>query len=111
MLRIHVEATRGTAEFLRANGIRTRLLRKLSEGSNEIIDSLRQGHVNYVINTMELSADSFSPRRLSHKACGRHSNITVFHIAETVEVLLDVLEDITMKVSTIDEEALIQKCR
>ncbi len=32
------------------------------------------------------------------------NNITVFTSLETVEVLLDVLEDITMKVSTIDEE-------
>ena len=54
-LGFNIEATKGTAEFLRANGIRTRLLHKLSEGSSDIIDSLRQGHVNYVINTMGLS--------------------------------------------------------
>lgn len=49
----NIEATRGTAEFLKANGIRTRIRKKLSEGSEEILDSLRQGHVNYVINTRE----------------------------------------------------------
>ena len=104
MLGFNVEATRGTAEFLRANGIRTRLLRKLSEGSNEIIDSLRQGHVNYVINTMELSADHSHRDGYHIRRAAVDNNITVFTSLETVEVLLDVLEDITMKVSTIDEE-------
>ncbi len=104
MLGFNVEATRGTAEFLRSNGIRTRLLRKLSEGSNEIIDSLRQGHVNYVINTMELSADHSHRDGYHIRRAAVDNNITVFTSLETVEVLLDVLEDITMKVSTIDEE-------
>ena len=42
-LGFNIEATKGTAEFLRQHGIRTRTRRKLSEGSTEIIDSLRQG--------------------------------------------------------------------
>lgn len=103
-LGFNVEATRGTAEFLRANGIRTRLLQKLSEGSNDIVDSLRQGHVNYVINTMELSADHSHRDGYFIRRTAVDNNITVFTSLETVEVLLDVLDDITMKVSTIDED-------
>ena len=41
-LGFNIEATTGTAEFLRAHGIRTRTRRKLNEGSNEIIEALRQ---------------------------------------------------------------------
>lgn len=100
----NIEATKGTAEFLRANGIRTRLLHKLSEGSSDIIDSLRQGHVNYVINTMELSADHSHHDGYHIRRAAVDNNITVFTSLETVEVLLDVLDDITMKVSTIDAE-------
>ncbi len=103
-LGFNIEATRGTAEFLRAHGIRTRLLRKLSEGSTDIIDSLRQGHVNYVINTMELSADHSHRDGYYIRRAAVDNNITVFTSLETVEVLLDVLDDITMKVSTIDAE-------
>ncbi len=101
-LGFNVEATRGTAEFLRANGIRTRLLRKLSEGSNDIVESLRQGHVNYVINTMELAADHSHRDGYYIRRTAVDNNITVFTSLETVEVLLDVLDDITMKVSTIN---------
>lgn len=103
-LGFNVEATRGTAEFLRAHGIRTRLMRKLSEGSDDIIRSLRQGHVNYVINTMDLAADHTHRDGYYIRRTAVDNNITVFTSLETVEVLLDVLDDITMKVSTIDAE-------
>ncbi len=103
-LGFNVEATCGTANFLRANGIRTRLLRKLSEGSDDITASLRQGHVNYVINTMELAADHSHRDGFYIRRTAVDNNITVFTSLETVEVLLDVLEDITMKVSTIDAD-------
>lgn len=103
-LGFNIEATRGTAEFLRSHGIRTRMLNKLSEGSTDIVDSLRQGHVNYVINTMELSADHSHNIGYHIRRAAVDNNITVFTSLETVEVLLDVLDDITMKVSTIDAE-------
>ena len=47
----NIEATIGTANFLKEHGIRTRVRRKLSEGSEEILDSIRAGYVSYVINT------------------------------------------------------------
>ena len=103
-LGFNIEATRGTAEFLRNNGVRTRLMKKLSEGSDDIVKSLRQGHVSYVINTMELGADHSHRDGYYIRRAAVDNNITVFTSLETVEVLLDVLEDITMKVSTIDED-------
>lgn len=103
-LGFNVEATKGTAEFLIKHGIRTRLLHKLSEGSDDIVKSLRQGHVNYVINTIELAADHSHKDGYYIRRTAVDNNITVFTSLETVEVLLDVLDDITMKVSTIDAE-------
>ena len=38
-LGFNIEATEGTAKFLRAHGIRTRVLRKISEGSEDIPDA------------------------------------------------------------------------
>ena len=46
-LGFNIEATPGTAKFLKENGIRTHMLKKISEGSSEILESIRQGHVAY----------------------------------------------------------------
>ena len=102
-LGFNIEATRGTAEFLKEHGIRTRVRRKLSEGSEEILDSLRQGHVNYVINTRTPGSDSHETDGAKIRRCAVENNVTIFTALDTVRVLLDVLEEITLCVSTIDE--------
>ncbi|MFR9503929.1 MAG: carbamoyl-phosphate synthase large subunit [Rikenellaceae bacterium] len=103
-LGFNIEATKGTGEFLRDHGIRTRVRRKLSEGSSEIIDSLRKGHVNYILNTIAIDQhknrlDGYDIRRTAVE-----NNVTVFTALETAGVLLDVLEEITFGVSTIDNK-------
>jgi carbamoyl-phosphate synthase large subunit len=100
-LGFNIEATSGTASYLKEHGIRTRAKRKISEGSEEILESLRQGHVTYVLNTLgpddSATKDGFLIRRVAAE-----NNVTVFTSLDTVGVLLDVLEEITMGVSTID---------
>ncbi len=104
-LGFNIEATSGTAKFLKEKGIRTRAKKKLSENSNEISDSLRSGYVAYVLNTISESgedshrADGFQIRRLAVE-----NNVAAFTSLDTVAVLLDVLEEITITVSTIDQE-------
>ncbi len=102
-LGFNIEATMGSAEFLKQHNIKTRAKKKISEGSNEILDSLRKGHVAYVINTSGLShneaKDGFIIRRTAVE-----NNVPMFTSLETVRVLLNVLEEITMSVSTIDAE-------
>ena len=102
-LGFNIEATPGTARFLKENGIRTRVKHKLSEGSEEILDSLRQGHVTYVINTMNpdktaARSDGFMIRRVAVE-----NGVSMFTSLDTVDALLNVLEEITMSVSTIDD--------
>ena len=101
-LGFNVEATKGTCEFLRANGIRTRHLRKLSEGSTEIYDELRKGHVTYVINTIDVNQHSTRRDGYDIRRAAAENNVTLFTALETVSVLLNALESITMGVSTID---------
>ncbi len=103
-LGFNIEATSGTADYLRKHGIRTRLRRKLSEGSNDIIETLRQGHVNYVINTIDLDQHSTRLDGYEIRRTAVENNITIFTALETVRVLLDVLEEITLGISTIDAE-------
>ena len=101
-LGFNVEATKGTCEFLRANGIRTRHLRKLSEGSTEIYDELRKGHVTYVINTIDVNQHSTRRDGYDIRRAAAENNVTLFTALETVSVLLNALESITMGVSTND---------
>ena len=102
-LGFNIEATRGTAEFLKANGIRTHVLEKISEGSEEIPQAIRQGHIAYIINTSDISHskttadDGRQIRRLATE-----NNVNIFTSLDTVAILLDVLEETTLCISTID---------
>ncbi len=101
-LGFNIEATKGTANFLKKNGIRTHTLAKLGEGSEEILDNMRQGYVNYVINTRDVNSvqgesDGFEIRR-----CAVENNVTMFTSLDTVKVLIDVLEETTFGISPIN---------
>ncbi len=98
----NIEATRGTAMFLKENGIRTRAVGKISEGSDEILESIRAGYVTYVINTRAVHSGSHSEDGAAIRRCATENNVTIFTSLDTVRVLLDVLEETTITVSTID---------
>ena len=100
----NIEATIGTANFLKENGIRTRIRRKLSEGSEEILDSIRAGYVSYVINTRAILSGVHYEDGVAIRRCASQNNITMLTSLDTVRVLLDVLEEVTIGISRIDEE-------
>ncbi len=102
-LGFNIQATKGTAEFLKKNGIRTHMLKKISEDNEEIPQAIRQGHIAYIINTSDVSGsgtnlnDGHEIRR-----CATENNVNIFTSLDTVAVLLDVLEENTITISTID---------
>lgn len=98
----NIEATIGTANFLKENGIRTRIRRKLSEGSEEILDSIRAGYVSYVINTRAILSGIHYEDGVAIRRTASQNNITMLTSLDTVKVLLDVLEEVTIGISTID---------
>ncbi len=101
-LGFNIEATEGTATFLKENGIRTKILGKIGEGSDEIKNSIRSGKIVYVINTSNIgSVNQMSDGYLIRKYA-IESNITMFTSLDTVKVLLDVLEEITFSISMIN---------
>ena len=101
-LGFNIEATAGTAAFLKSEGIRTHVLKKIGEGSDDILASIRQGHIAYVINTRDIGApDQESDGRKIRRAA-TENNVTMFTSLDTVRVLLDVLEETTLTISTID---------
>ena len=101
-LGFNIEATEGTAKFLKEHGIRTRVLQKLSDGSTEIADSLRQGHIAYVINTRDIGSQGQASDGAEIRMISTENNVTIFTALDTVRVLLDVLEETTLTISTID---------
>ena len=101
-LDFNIEATRGTARFLKEHGIRTHAMAKISQGSPEILDSIRQGHVAYIINTREIGEPESESDGLKIRRCATENNATIFTSLDTVRVLLDVLEETTLTISTID---------
>ena len=100
-LGFNIEATAGTARFLKQNGIRTHALAKISEGSDEIPTALRQGHIAYFINTKDPSSNSQSDGAKLRQVATEY-NVTMFTSLDTVKALLDVLEETTLTISTID---------
>ena len=103
-LGFNIEATAGTASFLREHGIRTRLLKKISEGSDDIVKALSKGHVSYVINTIDVNQHNTRLDGYEIRNTAVENNVSIITALETVSALLDVLEEITLGVSTIDAE-------
>ena len=101
-LGFNIEATIGTAVFLRQNGIKTRIRAKVDDGSTEILDSIRSGYVSYVINTMDVRSEDVHTGSSQIRRCSVENGVTMLTALDTVRVLLDVLEELTLGISTID---------
>ncbi len=101
-LGFNIQATEGTAKFLKKNGIRTHILKKISEDSDEIQNAIRQGHIEYVINTRNIGEENQSNDGQLIRKFATENNVNIFTALDTVKVLLDVLEEITLTISTID---------
>ncbi len=101
-LGFNIEATVGTADFLKSHGIRTRVRRKLSEGSEEILESIRAGYVSYVINTRAIFSGVHYEDGVAIRRCASENNITMLTSLDTVRVLLDVLVETSIGISTIN---------
>ena len=98
----NIEATALTGEYLRRAGVHTRIRRKPSEGSAEILDSIRAGYVSYVINTRAILSGVHYGDGILIRDCAAQNNAVMLTSLDTVRMLLDVLEEMTMGISTID---------
>ena len=101
-LGFNIEATLGTANFLKKHGIRTRVKGKLSEGSDEILQSIRAGYVSYIINTRAILSGVHYEDGVAIRRCAVQNGVTMFTSLDTVKIVLDVLEEIIPSISTID---------
>ena len=101
-LGFNIQATEGTAAFLKKNGIRTHALKKISDGSDEIPEAMRQGYIEYVINTRDINSVEQMQDGQEIRRCATENNVNLFTALDTISVLLDVLEETTLTISTID---------
>ena len=98
-----VYATKGTAQYLTDNGIYVKTVDKLNEETdNNVIDVIRKGKVNYVVNTMstssEVNRDGFLIRREAAE-----NNISCFTSLDTANAILRVLESQTFTTISMNE--------
>ena len=98
----NIEATTLTGEVLKEHGIRTRIRLKPNEGSEEVLDSIRAGYVSYVINTRAILSGLHYGDGVAIRRCAAQNNVTMLTSLDTVRMVLDVLEELTLGVSTID---------
>ena len=101
-LGFNISATKGTADLLKEHGIKTRVKAKVDDGSTEILDAIRSGYVTYVINTMDVRCEDVHSGSSQIRRCAVENGVTMLTALDTVRVLLDVLEEITLGISTID---------
>ncbi len=102
-LGFNIQATKGTGEFLKKNGIRTHILGKISDGCEEIPDAIRKGYIAYIINTSEIGNAGHAQKDGSQiRRVATENNANIFTSLDTVSTLLDVLEETTLCISTID---------
>jgi len=100
-LGFNIAATVGTAMLLAEHGIESRVLRTLSEGSEEILEEIRSGKVSYVINTRAIFSGVHYDDGVAIRKCTIQNNITMLTSLDTVRALLDVLEEVNIGVSVI----------
>ncbi|CZQ81675.1 carbamoyl-phosphate synthase large subunit [Trichococcus palustris] len=89
----HIVATTGTGKALEAEGIKVDVVEKINENSNDILDAIRDGRINLVVNTMTegktSETDGFLIRREAVE-----NNIPCLTSLDTAEALLQAMETI-----------------
>lgn len=84
-------ATEGTAAFLKDNGIECQPVKKISEGVPNILDIIRSGVVDMIIDvpekTNDVHSDSFKLRRVAIE-----SDITIMTSLDTFGALVNVMK-------------------
>lgn len=101
-LGFNIVATKGTGEFLRKNGIKNITIKRNSKGIETLISDIRSGKISYIINTRNIGNISQMSEGRKIRQTATENNITMFTSLDTVRALLDVIEETTLKISTID---------
>ena len=75
---------------------------KVTDGDDTILESIRAGYVSYIINTRAILSGVHYEDGVQIRRCAVENGVTIFTSLDTVRILLDVLEDVVPKISTIN---------
>ena len=95
----NIEATPLTGEVLLESGIRVQIPHKPSEGSNEVLESLQAGYVTYLINTRAILSGVHYGDGTAMRRMAAHLRVPMLTSLDTVHMVLNVLEEMTLMVS------------
>ena len=101
-LGFNIEATTGTARFLKEHGIRTRVKRDYTEDPADLTEAMRSGKAAYLVNTRDLRSAEHVSAGVELRRLAIENSVTTFTSLDTVRALLDVLEAVSSRISTID---------
>ncbi|MGM9912377.1 carbamoyl-phosphate synthase large subunit [Floccifex sp.] len=99
-----IYATEGTANYLQERGLYVHKVNKIDDEQNDsVLDIIRKGQVNFVINTMtnkdrKVNDDGYMIRRVSAE-----NNISCMTSLDTAEALLQVLESLSFSTISMNE--------
>ena len=84
-------ATKGTAKVLQENGIDCKVVKKISEGVPNIIDTIRSGVIDLIVDipkkANDVKSDGFKIRRTAIE-----SDLTLITALDTFKAMVDVME-------------------
>lgn len=87
-----IAATEGTSKILQAQGIEAQTVKKIKEGSPNIVDLIRDGQVDFVVNTLTHGRKPFSDGFLIRRAAVE-LNVPCLTSLDTLKVVLDVISE------------------
>ncbi|MCR8995642.1 carbamoyl-phosphate synthase large subunit [Brevibacillus laterosporus] len=104
-LGFHLLATDGTADYLEQAGLSVRRVQKLSEGTPNLLDEIRTGQVNLVLNTLTKGKtpqrDGFRIRREAVE-----NGAVCLTSLDTASAILHVLETITFSTEAMPKQQM-----
>ncbi len=103
-LGFNIEATPGTAAYLKGQGMHTRSVAKDDAEIDQMLEEIRQGYVTYVISIGDIRSADLTSMGSRIRQCAAENSVTLLTSLDTVKVLLEALEDITFRVSVIDAD-------
>ncbi len=96
-----IYATKGTADFLKKEGLYVKEVSKIAEeGVENIIDTIRLGKVDYVINTIKTDKNTHSDS-LELRRASAENNISCITSLDTAYALLRVIESMNFSIMPI----------
>ncbi|MGL5020819.1 MAG: hypothetical protein ACRC5R_02165, partial [Mycoplasmatales bacterium] len=92
-LGFNILATKHTAEFLEQNNIKVKVLGKINEGSNDIIDWIEKGLIKYILNIGVEDSKESNDDGYKMRTCAAVNNVSTFTSIDTMKAILDVIEE------------------